>query len=90
MAYKEKNYLHFKVSDSGGGFGEKTRNEIEYKMGNQVQASGTSMVVRKLQSVFGNDFSYQVESLDGEGTVVSIKMPAARSERSVYEKSIIS
>lgn len=90
LAYKEKNYLHFKVSDSGGGFGEKTRNEIEYKMGNQVQASGTSMVVRKLQSVFGNDFSYQVESLDGEGTVVSIKMPAARSERSVYEKSIIS
>ena len=59
-------------------------------MGNQVQASGTSMVVRKLQSVFGNDFSYQVESLDGEGTVVSIKCRPPDRRGAYNEKSIIS
>ena len=90
MVYKEGKYLHFKVSDSGGGFDEETRSEIEYRMENNGQASGTSMVVRKLQSVFGNDFIYKVESLDGEGTVVSIRMPATISERNEYEKSIIS
>lgn len=89
MVYCEGAYLHFKISDNGDGFDEEKRREIAAGIENGSQARGTSMVVRKLRSVYGNDFSYQIDSREGEGCVVSIKIPVTAAERDENETSII-
>lgn len=73
--------LYIEVKDNGDGISEDSMAELisKIKMGNE--SHGTSMVVRKLQSVYGDSFSYEVKSAPGDGTTVYIQIPATRRKQ---------
>ena len=68
------------VKDNGCGIPKETMKLLRDKIERGNEPHGTSMVVRKLQSVYGNSFWYDVKSKAGEGTEVSIRIIASGGE----------
>lgn len=85
--YRDKNELCFRIQDNGEGIPDEKMKELVSNMENGIGNSGTFMILRKLQSVFGNNFSYQLSPVENGGTLVTIRIPVTESERSSDEKN---
>ena len=79
-AYSEAGQCLIQVKDNGCGIPKETMKLLRDKIERGNEPHGTSMVVRKLQSVYGNSFWYDVKSKAGEGTEVSIRIIASGGE----------
>ncbi|MCD2491274.1 histidine kinase [Lacrimispora sp. NSJ-141] len=73
-AEREENRIKLTVIDNGEGIEAETLKALREKIENGCAEHGTAMVVRKLESLYGGSFGYQVDSSE-EGTAVVIYIP---------------
>lgn len=73
-AEREKDYIKLTLSDNGSGIKPEILERLRKKMENESAAHGTVMVVRKLESLYGDSFCYEVDSSE-KGTEVTIRIP---------------
>jgi len=88
---KEK-LLIITVSDNGGGMTLERLDELK-KMLNHGQRLSTSVglynVYQRLLLYYGNDFSFDVESIQGEGTRCVIKIPENYPKETDRRKDVL-
>lgn len=73
--YSDSKMLTISIADNGTGMSQKQLQQLRNKISTGMEPHGTIMIVRKLESFYGNSFSYQVDS-DSKGTKVEITIPA--------------
>ena len=79
-AFRDEKFFNIQVADNGCGISKRTMKVLRAKIQMGNEAHGTSMVVRKLQSVYGKSFWYDVKSVPGKGTTVSIQIALTGGE----------
>ncbi|MFQ8688802.1 MAG: sensor histidine kinase, partial [Blautia sp.] len=79
-AFRDEKFFNIQVADNGCGISKRTMKVLRAKIQMGNEAHGTSMVVRKLQSVYGKSFWYDVKSVPGKGTTVSIQISLTGGE----------
>ena len=74
--------VRVQVVDNGKGIPPDIMKDLNKKIKSGNEMHGTSMVVRKLQSMYGESFQYQINSVERSGTNVSIAIPlSVKSEK---------
>ena len=79
-------YLYFTVRDNGKGMTKERVAQLQEKIATSKSDRGTTMVVGKLRSLYGDKVSYDIDSNE-KGTTVRITIP--REEKKHRAQSII-
>ena len=77
VSKKTEGYLELEVWDNGNGF------EGTESIGSGV---GLKTTIARLEQLYGNDFSFQIDSKPGAGTSITIKLPMSPLEPAVCEE----
>ena len=77
------NYIQIFIMDNGQGMDASALASLRNKIQNSSAPHGTAMVVRKLDSLYGNNYHYHVDS-SPEGTMVCIHIPI-KERRNFHE-----
>ncbi len=84
---KREKEICFVIKDNGFGMSQEELEELRKKINYGNASHGTAMVVRKLESLYGNAYRYEVDSSQ-HGTEVRICIPADE-RRETDETSVI-
>jgi two-component system, sensor histidine kinase YesM len=72
------------IEDNGRGISEDQLNRIHSKLLDGTTTTegsiGLSNVHQRIQYKYGQEYGIQISSMEGEGTIVEVKIPAARKE----------
>ncbi|MGL6199300.1 MAG: histidine kinase [Lachnospiraceae bacterium] len=77
---KNNTNLVITVQDNGSGIDKKAIQIINNRIKSVDNSGGTAMVVRKLSSLYGNNYNFQIEQRK-KGVVVSITIPLSSKGR---------
>lgn len=79
----EAQYIVFVISDNGMGMTEQKLNELETYFSDDEQMGdnvGMKNVFTRLRIVYGDEFTYKMESEEGSGTRIMLKLPMKEIE----------
>lgn len=92
----EQDALILLVSDSGAGIPEEKLHEIQQLLADpslEPREKGGNFAIRNLHSQvrlrFGSAYGISIESREGEGTAVTIRLPAIANMEQLKEKSLL-
>lgn len=89
-AYVQDNMLYLTVEDNGGGMPPEKLEELRGMLKGERPAGrsvGLWNVSRRLQLYYGNDYRFEIDSIQAEGTVCRICLPAGKIEKGKVEET---
>lgn len=75
----QKNKLEFQITDNGKGMDADVLTLIRKRSTTGNESHGTSLITRKLDALYGDNYEYQVNS-DMSGTRITIRIPYAEED----------
>lgn len=76
--WQENGFVLLEVADNGIGMTPQRLEELRHSIDNSERVGfGFSAVNQRLQLQFGRAYGLQVDSTEGEGTIVTVRIPAA-------------
>ncbi len=81
-AYEQGNDVAVEIADNGVGMSDKTLAHIfdKHKVNYQSNGIGVYNVQRRLKLAFGSAYGLTYDSVEGEGTMVTVLIPSGRKE----------
>lgn len=76
-ARQDENGVFIEISDNGVGMNRESLKELKSKLidNDKYEFSGLKMIYSKLESFYGNNFSFEIESVYRQGTSIKIHLP---------------
>ncbi|MCI9144532.1 MAG: sensor histidine kinase [Lachnospiraceae bacterium] len=85
----EEGWLKLKVEDNGGGMSPEKLRELKAMLNGEASAGksvGLWNIYRRLVLYYQENFRFDIDSIPGEGTVCTIRIPAKYREESVAQR----
>lgn len=81
-AYEQGNDVAVEIADNGVGMNDETLSHIfdKHKVNYQSNGIGVYNVQRRLKLAFGSAYGLTYDSVEGEGTMVTVLIPSGRKE----------